>query len=196
MGLTSFTDPSEPLDAAECRALLHIARDAIRGGLSGRRPTVDPAGLTPALRRQAATFVTLKIKRALRGCIGTLEAHRFLAVDVAENAFHAAYGDPRFPPLGDGELGVLHVHISVLHPAEPMRFASEADLVRQLRAGVDGLILDDNGRRATFLPAVWESVSDPREFLRQLKLKAGLPADHWSGTVKVLRYTTRSIPDG
>lgn len=193
MGHTSFTDRLNVLDAGECRALLRIAAEAIRGGLDGRAPVVDVDRLTPALRRYGATFVTLKIDDALRGCIGSLEASRFLAVDVAENAYQAAYRDPRFPPLDTEELASLYIHISVLNPAEPMTFASEADLAGQLRCGVDGVILDDNGCRATFLPAVWASIDDPREFLRHLKLKAGLAPTHWSPTVKAWRYTTRSI---
>ncbi len=113
--------------------------------------------------------------------------------DVVENAFASAFKDPRFPPLAAAEFDDLEIHISVLSPATPMMFSSEADLLRQLRPGVDGLILEDGPHRGTFLPSVWESLPQPLEFLRNLKMKAGLPADHWSDRVRVYRYQTESF---
>jgi AmmeMemoRadiSam system protein A len=190
----SSAEPDAELDKVECTRLLDIARAAIGAGVGGRRPTVPFGELTPSLRRPQATFVTIEHGGSLRGCIGTLEAFRPLAIDVAENAYAAAFNDPRFPPVGAGEVDGLDIHISLLGAAQPMMFTSEADLIRQLRPGIDGLVLDELGRRATLLPSVWESITDAREFLRHLKLKAGLPGDHWSTTLAVSRYTTRSIP--
>lgn len=140
-----------------------------------------------------ATFVTLEIGGALRGCIGVLEAIRPLVVDVARNAFAAAFEDPRFPRLTRAELPRLDIHISVLTPPEPMHFDSEADLLRQIRPGIDGLILEDRGRRGTFLPSVWEQLPKPDEFFEHLRHKAGLPGGYWSETLIVSRYTTESF---
>lgn len=171
--------------------LLALARASIAHGLAHGRPSpVNPADFPVNLIQPAATFVTLELSGRLRGCIGRLEAARSLAEDVAENAYAAAFLDSRFPPVTAAESTGLTLHISVLSPPEPLYFKSEADLIAQLRPGIDGLILSDAGRRGTFLPSVWEELPDPAEFLRHLKRKAGLPADYWSTTLKIQRYTT------
>ncbi len=184
-----------PLSAAQRRVLLDVARRSIVHGLQHQRPLPVNAGdHEPRLREPGASFVTLQMDHTLRGCIGSLEARRPLVCDVAYNAFAAAFQDPRFPPLSAGELPQLHIQISVLGRPEPLVFSSEAELVQQLRPGVDGLILEEGERyRGTFLPSVWSSLPDPRRFLAQLKLKAGLPPDYWSDTVRVWRYTTESF---
>jgi len=114
--------------------------------------------------------------------------------DVAENAYAAAFRDPRFPPLAPQEWEGLAVEISVLGPPEPLPpVASEAEAAALLRPGVDGVILEGEGRRGTFLPAVWGQLPDPRQFLRHLKLKAGLPAEGWSPAWRLWRYATESF---
>jgi AmmeMemoRadiSam system protein A len=123
-----------------------------------------------------------------------LSACRPLVVDVAENAFAAAFEDPRFPPLSENELEDLDIHISVLSPPEAMTIKDEANLIAQLRPGVDGLIIEDGARRATFLPAVWEDLPDRMDFLSHLKRKAGMRPDHWSRTFRAFRYAAESIP--
>jgi AmmeMemoRadiSam system protein A len=181
-----------PLDRQQ---LLDIARHSIRYGLEHARPwSVDLNTVAPALRESGASFVTLERYGQLRGCIGTLEAHQPLAVDVAQNAFQSAFRDPRFPPLDESELRGLDIHISVLSKPEPMHFASEEDFIRQLRPGVDGIILEEGWRRGTFLPAVWEDLPAPEDFVRHLKLKAGLPPDYWSKTIRAYRYTAEYFP--
>ena len=182
------------LEETERDTLLDVAEGSIRHGLAQGRPLPVSAAEHPeALQPERATFVTLERSGQLRGCIGSLEAHRPLVEDVAHNAFAAAFSDPRFPPLAETELADLVLSISVLSPAEPMVFESEPDLIGQLRPGVDGLILEEKGRRGTFLPAVWESLPQPRRFFEQLKLKAGLPPDYWSPTIRVSRYTTEAF---
>ncbi|HFD80847.1 MAG TPA: AmmeMemoRadiSam system protein A [Gammaproteobacteria bacterium] len=176
------------------RVLLQTARESIRHGIETGRPlTVDPQSYEAALAEPGASFVTLHEHGQLRGCIGSLEAHRPLITDVAENAFAAAFRDPRFPPLAKQELDQIEIDVSVLSPPEEMSFDSEQDLLAQIRPGEDGLILQDGYHRGTFLPAVWESLPERRQFLQQLKLKAGLPPDHWSNQVRVWRYTTESF---
>ena len=176
--------------------LLDLARDSIRHGLENGRPLhIKAEDYPPSLQAQRAVFVTLNRRGALRGCIGHLEAIQPLVTDVVENAFASAFRDPRFPPLVAAEFDDLEIHISVLSPATPMTFSSEADLLRQLRPGIDGLILEDEPCRGTFLPSVWESLPQPLEFLRNLKMKAGLPPDHWSDKVRVYRYQTESFSE-
>ncbi len=191
---SSPSDTHAALGAKERRRLLGVAAASIAHGLETGRPlAVDPVEHPPALRAPGATFVTLQLQGRLRGCIGSLEAHRPLVVDVAENAYAAAFRDPRFPPLSAAEFPELEIEISRLTPPEPLRISSEAELLQRLQPGVDGLIIEDGPHRATFLPAVWRSLPDPREFLAQLKLKAGLPVDHWSDTLRVYRYRTEAF---
>jgi len=174
--------------------LLESARESIRKGLCGEFLAANAADYPEALRMPRATFVTLHVDGKLHGCVGTLEAHKPLVEDVVSNAWSAAFRDSRFPALTWPDFERLKIHVSILSPPEPMAFSSEADLLAQLRPQVDGLILEDGHHRGTFLPSVWEQLPDPREFLRQLKLKAGLDADHWSSRLRVQRYTTESIP--
>lgn len=180
----------EPLQ----QQLLDIAAASIRHGLDYGRPQIPDIGSLPGpLGEPGASFVTLNRHGQLRGCIGSLSPHRPLAEDVAENAWSAAFSDPRFAPLREDELDGLDIHISILSPAEPMHFSSESELLQQLQPGVDGLIMEEGFRRGTFLPSVWEQLPTPELFLRHLKQKAGLPADYWSDTLRVSRYTTHSF---
>lgn len=142
-----------------------------------------------------AVFVTLTQDGRLRGCIGSLEAHRRLADDIGANACAAAFRDPRFPPLGREELARTRVEVSVLSPAQPIRFRDEDDALRQLRPGVDGVILVSGRHRATFLPQVWEQLPEPRQFIAHLKLKAGLAGDFWSPEVHLSRYTVEKFKE-
>lgn len=176
------------------QTLLALARASIEHGLAQGRPMpVKVADYEPALRELAASFVTLQQQGNLRGCIGTLAAYRPLVEDVAGQAFAAAFKDPRFPPVRQEELAGLDIHISVLTAPEPLRFTSEEDLLRQIRPGIDGLILEDGRHRGTFLPSVWDSLPDSRLFLNHLKRKAGLPENYWSPTLAVQRYTAEYI---
>lgn len=165
--------------------LLTIARNAIEEEFGMKARTVTPH---PDLAKPAATFVTLTQKGLLRGCIGSLEARRPLATDVAENALAAAFSDPRFPPLRRAELEQTRVEVSLLDTPQPLHFTDEEDALRQLCPGLDGLILKCGQHRATFLPQVWESLASPQLFLEHLKLKAGLPTDFWSPALTLARY--------
>jgi AmmeMemoRadiSam system protein A len=182
-----------PLDTAERAALLDIAWRAVRAGLEVPWIDIDLAALPERLAEPGASFVSLHRAGRLRGCMGRLEATRPLAEDVAGNARAAAYFDPRFPALAPEELAGLELEISVLTPSVPLEVGSESDLLATLRPGVDGLILIERQRRATFLPTVWRELPDPRDFLGHLKRKAGLPAGHWSESLRFERYTTESI---
>ncbi len=183
-----------PLDEGERRQLLDVAWESIRHGLAQGSPSrPDPDGFVGRLRDPGAAFVTLRRLGVLRGCIGHLEAIQPLVLDVAENAYAAAFRDPRFERLEEWELEGLELDVSVVTPPQPMEFSDEADLLRQLRPGRDGLILEDAGRRGTFLPAVWDSLAEPGLFLSELKRKAGLPGSYWSPTLKVSRYHTETF---
>jgi len=177
------------------QTLLSVARQSILHGLQHGQPIpLQPDNYPSELQQQRASFVTLNIDGQLRGCIGTLEAHRPLVIDVAHNAFAAALTDPRFLPLSQAEFEPLEIHISILNPAEAMTFASEQDLISQLRPGIDGLIMQLAQQRGTFLPSVWQQLPKPDQFVQHLKLKTGLPADYWSADLRIWRYTTTSFP--
>lgn len=167
-------------------ALLLMARNAIADQLGVAHPA--ESAMRPELAERGAVFVTLMKGGELRGCIGSLEAWRPLRDDVVANARAAAFNDPRFSPLQAEELPKIRVEVSLLTPARPMSFSSEADAIGQLRPNIDGVILEYAGHRGTFLPQVWESLAEPRQFMGQLKRKAGLPADFWSQDIKLSRY--------
>jgi MEMO1 family protein len=167
------------------RTLLALARGAIEAKLTGKAPAAEPA---PWLGQCGATFVTLTKDSELRGCIGSLEPTRALADDVAQNAIGAAFRDPRFAPMSAPEWPQCRVEVSLLSTPKPLRFADEADLLAQIETGDDGLILEADGRRGTFLPQVWEDLADKRVFLAHLLRKAGLPADTRLTRCKLWRY--------
>lgn len=198
--------PDPTLSPADRDAILRVARESIVHGLTQGAPLPLPLDDYPAtLRAIRATFTTLHLHSRLRGCIGTLRATRPLIADVASSAFAAAFKDPRFPHVTADEARDLEIHVSVLTPPEPVAFSSLDDLLQRVRPGIDGLILQEGGggdaidwegagKLGTFLPSVWETVPDPREFVRHLLVKAGLPQDYWSPTIRVWRYTAESIP--
>ena len=171
--------------------LLGLARDSIEYGFEHRSPLpVRVEELPAALAEPAATFTTLRHSGELRGCCGTLEARQALAADVAHSAFQAAFHDPRFAPLLRDEFQGIDLEVSVLTPMEAMHVSDETDLLEQLQPGVDGLVIVEGGRRATFLPKVWENLPEPGQFIAQLKAKCGLPFDYWSPRLEFLRYRT------
>lgn len=187
--------PSTDFTADQQQCLLEIATASIGHGVDNGRPlNIDAAQYAEPLRAHRASFVTLQKDRSLRGCIGNLEASRALIEDVAENAYSAAFRDPRFLPVTRSELPRLDIHISILSQPEVMIFTDERHLLAQMRPGVDGLIIEVNGRRGTFLPSVWDTLPESSSFLRQLKQKIGLAEDFWSSELQVWRYTATSIP--
>lgn len=165
--------------------LLPLARAAIGAELGIEHAAREDY---PWLRHPGACFITLMADVQLRGCIGTLRAHRTLVEDVRANAVAAAFRDPRFKPLAASEFSGIAVEISVLSALEPMTVADEQDAIRQLRPGVDGVVFQYGHHSGTFLPQVWESFADPAEFLAHLRYKAGLPPDFWDSEVKLSRY--------
>lgn len=168
--------------------LLILARNSIAIELEGALQT---EAALPDLNHPGATFVTLTQQGQLRGCIGSLEAWRSLRDDVCANAKAAAFRDPRFPPLEADELVRTQVEVSLLSAAEPLSCTDEADAIRQMRPGIDGMIFEFHGRRGTFLPQVWESLPAPRDFFAHLKQKAGFAPDFWSPDVRLYRYTVQ-----
>ena len=177
------------LSLQERQQLLTVAKESIACGLKNGQPLpITPQHYSEPLQQTAATFVTLQLDGQLRGCIGTLEEHTSLVQDVAQHAFAAAFQDPRFAPLSEQEFDQIEIHLSILTAPEPLIVESEADLLAKLRPNIDGLVLEEGRHRATFLPAVWQQLSEPKAFLQHLKQKAGLPANYWSNALQFERY--------
>jgi len=177
--------PDLPSRAERGPVLLAIARAAIADAF-GRMVAADRSAAWLDERR--ACFVTLTEDRRLRGCIGSLAPRGALADEVAHNARAAAFDDPRFPPLAAEELDRTRIEVSLLSDLEPLPVRSQAEALRAIRPGVDGLVLEWRGRRGTFLPQVWQQLPDPNDFLLQLRRKAGLPRDLWSEEIRLSRY--------
>ena len=184
------------LSADEQTRLLDIARQSIMNGLdSGAALQLDVTRLDANLRIDSAVFVTLTLGGDLRGCIGSLQPSAPLAQAVANAAFNAAFRDPRFAPLQADEIEKLQVEVSVLSSMELIAVDTRQALLDDLQPGVDGLLLEDQGHRATFLPQVWEKMSTADEFVGQLMLKAGLAAGYWSSTIRCYRYHSISFDE-
>ena len=169
-----------------------LARASISSALGHR---VEMAVDDPALHSPGACFVTLTQRGQLRGCVGSLQARRSLLADVQANAVAAALQDTRFAPLSLQELPETDIEVSVLSPMQTLAFESEFDALAQLRPGVDGVVFEFGRYRSTFLPQVWEQLSAVRDFMAQLKRKAGLPADFWDAGVRLQRYTVHPWHD-
>ena len=182
------------LDDEQGARLVRVARAALNAAVGapagGDEPVAD-------LQQPGAAFVTLTQAGQLRGCIGSLQAHRPLAQDVRDNAVAAALHDPRFAPVSASEAPALRVEVSVLTPARPLPFVNQAHALWQLQPGLDGVVFEcsHQGRvfRSTFLPQVWEQLPNVVTFMAHLKAKAGLPQDFWSPQVKLSVYRVQKF---
>lgn len=181
----------DKLTHEEQQTLLRLAREAMTRRVKGEPlPRLEVSALPPRLREDGASFITLTIRGELRGCIGALEAYQPLAQDVREHAIAAALEDPRFPPVQERELEAIQLEVSRLTRPLPLEYKDADDLLSKLRPQVDGVILREAfGRRATFLPQVWEKLPNPAEFLNHLCQKMGLNENAWrSKHLEVLTY--------
>ena len=197
VGYGAFVLERQRAHTTEDEQLLDLAFSAIDDALDGRAPQPpDPAALSPALQRRVGVFVTVLVDGELNGCVGTLHPVEPLGAAVPRLAVDAAFADPRLPPLTAADLPGLGIKISLLGPLEPVPASSEDELVDVLRPGVDGVLLTTAGHQATFLPAVWDKVPDPREFIWQLEHKAGLRPGRLPSGARVFRYSAREIARG
>lgn len=170
------------------RRLLSIARGALAEKLLGVEPPVAEGAW---LKKPGAAFVTLRTRNRLRGCIGTVIPYRSLIDDVRLNAVAAATRDGRFSPLQRRELELTSIEVSEISPLERIQCATEGELLQQIQPDRDGLVMESDSGRGTFLPSVWKSIPDPTDFLRQLKIKAGMAPQCWPSDLKVWRYSAR-----
>lgn len=191
------------LNHEQGRYLLQVARNTLEAALNppGTGGIHDTAMAPPSdedwLEAPGAAFVTLRMRNGnLRGCIGSLIAHRPLIEDVRSNAIAAAFEDPRFPPLTAEELVDIVIEVSVLTEPEPLPYADAEELIRKLKPDVDGVIIERGRHRATFLPQVWDQLPMPEEFLSHLCYKAGLSATAWRrGDLSVSIYQVQEFEE-
>jgi uncharacterized protein len=173
-----MTNPS--LSNEEKQLLIKLARQSIVLAVGHQQlPVLNLNEYSPLLREPGAAFITLTENGDLRGCIGALEPYQPLIEDVREHAVAAALEDYRFPPVRPEEVKELEIEVSRLTLPQPLEYQTGQDLIKKLHPAVDGVILRDGMRRATFLPQVWEKIPDPADFLSQLCLKMGAPHDLW-----------------
>jgi len=171
---------SGELNQIEQETLLKIAREALKISTQGKvLPEIILENLPPSLQVDGASFVTLTKNDNLRGCIGTLEAYQPLALDVQEHAVAAALQDPRFPRVRFEEVDQIRIEISVLTPKIPLAYDVPEELPQKIRPKIDGIVLQDGFRKATFLPQVWDQLEDPEAFLSHLCAKMGASANLW-----------------
>jgi AmmeMemoRadiSam system protein A len=174
---------ADQLTDREKQILLHLGRDAMDRAVKRKESSkLDINSLTPRLRENGASFVTITIHDVLRGCIGALEAYQPLANDVREHAIAAALQDPRFPPVVESELTRIRLEVSCLTTSQLLEYSSGEDLLVKLNPHKDGVVLKDGHRRATFLPQVWEKIPDPADFLDHLCDKMGARKNLWRDT--------------
>lgn len=190
-----FGQDDEVLNRSYRTALLECAHQALVSSVrkAGQPPNVDTQSFPFALRGYGASFVTLNIGGRLRGCIGSLAPHRPLIEDVVINTAKAAFQDARFKPVRADEVSEITIKIAVLSPSSRLSFSNQHDLEAQLRPGQDGLIIQDGNHRGTFLPMVWDHFSTAHDYVQALKVKAGLPKDHWSDTFEAARFSAESF---
>ena len=175
--------------------LMKLAVRSIQYGFKrDAAPKVAVDTFAKELRAKRATFVTLERNGQLRGCIGSIVASRPLVLDVVENAFRAAFRDPRFPRLKPAEGKGLGLSLSVLTPMREMTFSTEDDLLEKLKPGYHGLLIQDREKRAVFLPQVWDQLPAPEDFMARLKMKAGFSAGYWSPEMKAWTFTVQKVP--
>jgi AmmeMemoRadiSam system protein A len=168
------------LNKTEQDILLTIARQALENAVRGEPlPPIELDDLPAPLQELGASFVTLTIAGNLRGCIGALDPYQPLAIDVQAHAVAAALQDYRFPRVKPAELPHIHIEVSALTPRTRLDYQRPQDLVARLRPNIDGVILQDGFRKATFLPQVWDKLPDPEDFLSHLCMKMGVPGDLW-----------------
>lgn len=194
----AFTAPSETQYTKEERkALLNLARKSLTEVVThGRLPDAKASDFTPRCSEEKGCFVTLTKNGVLRGCIGNIMPNGPLWKSIMENARNAAIRDYRFPPVQADELRQIEIEISVLTVPQPLKFDSPDDLVKKLRPHKDGVVLELGLRTATYLPQVWEQISDPVQFLSSLSMKAGAGPDDWRrpGT-RVLIYQVEAFKE-
>ncbi len=182
------------LTSQEKRALLAIARESLRAHLAGATaPAIDERSLAPALRGEAACFVTLTKNGVLRGCIlDSFRPHESVARNVARNVVLAATVDGRFDPVRVDELDRLAIEISILGRPYSIPHSPSESLESSLRPFVDGVILTTTHGTSTFLPQVWEQIPDAATFLGELCRKQGAPGECWK-TRDVLRVEVYQV---
>ena len=168
------------------RQLLTLARKTMVYIMQNRRvPAASELGVAidDAMKCPRAAFVTLKKNSRLRGCIGDIFPQRPLYKSVILNAIHACINDKRFPAVTEAECNDITIEISALTAPEPIASPDE------IRIGVDGVVLNKDGRSAVFLPQVApEQGWDVNQMLRQLSLKAGLSEDAWKEGASFLTF--------
>ncbi len=178
------------------KKLLSLARESLHTYITTHAPLpVNPSTIPTELKQKKGTFVTLTKDGNLRGCIGHIEPVQEIYRDVIDNAINAGFFDPRFPALTEEEVASVSIEVSILSLPTQISAQNPDTILQNIRPHVDGVILERDGQRATFLPQVWEELSDAETFMKHLSLKAGLSQDSWREGATVSVYQVESFSD-
>jgi AmmeMemoRadiSam system protein A len=188
----------QPVSETAGQQLVDVADRVIVAGLDGHCPPApDLSDLHPDphpdLHQRLGSFVTLTVRGQLNGCIGSIEGVEPLGVSVARHAWSAAFADPRLPPLYRSDYEHLEIEVSVLSPLATVPAATRTELLDALRPGTDGLLIGAGARQAVFLPAVWDQLPSPADFVERLFRKAGLSATVWPDDLRAHRFAAQKI---
>ena len=159
---------------------LGLARQAVEQYVRSQTVLPPPDDPPPLLKDPGAAFVTLRLGKALRGCIGTLGPTKpTLAHEIIANAVAAASSDPRFPPVASSELGVVLYEVDILGALEPIPDERHLDPEQY------GVVVQAGERRGVLLPAI-EGVTSPRQQVAIARAKAVIQPDQ---AVTLYRFT-------
>lgn len=179
------------IDEKSQKFLLALSRQTLVDYfVTGKKINVDKDALPDKkFLEKKATFVTLIKGSELRGCVGNLKARKSLYEDIINNTLLAGFGDARFVPLKEAEIVDIKIEISIL--SEPQVYdCSKEELLKNIKANVHGIIVQQGFNQATYLPQVWQDLPEKELFLQSLCQKAGLEKNSWKNENTELFYYT------
>ncbi len=181
------------LDSKAAEQLKKLVVEVLQTSVQQQQFVLPDTPLNQALQQPAASFVTLYVNDELTGCIGSLAASRPLWQDVCHNAYSSAFNDSRFSSLTTEQINQLSFDIAILSAQHSLENQGEQQLINELIAERDGLILEHGQQSAVFLPSVWQKLPIPEDFICALKQKAGWPANYWHNDIQIAVFTTQVI---
>ncbi|NMC63075.1 MAG: AmmeMemoRadiSam system protein B [SAR324 cluster bacterium] len=169
--------------------VLKLSRQTLENFIRSKEKPLQVKDLQKELEVKRGCFVTLKKNGQLRGCIGSILPEQSIARCVVDNTINAAVNDHRFNRVEEAELSSIDIEVSLLTVPKSLPHKDPQELLQKLEPRKHGVILKKGMHSATFLPQVWEELSDKQEFLRHLCLKGGMSLDCWKDAeTQVLVY--------
>ncbi len=164
------------------KKLLTLARTVLENELYDIHNNLEAFNID-ALQQENGVFVTLLKNDTLRGCIGRIESDLSLYQNVIDLSKAAAFNDHRFEKVTAKELEKITIEISILSIPKAVKGISSFEKIMKLKPKKDGVVLSAEGKKATFLPQVWDSLAIREDFISDLCRKAGLSRDYWKNNL-------------